>query len=114
MTTTTEIGTGTVEGTGTIDANVETTTNLKGEKQMPDDYRREGREGDREGDRDRDRDEKWDVHPERPHKEFMEAAEDVQGALKVAWDVSRDVFKDRATMEGCIEVYDRILAQREI
>jgi hypothetical protein len=79
---------------------------------MPEDYRREGERGE---DRDRDRDEHWDVRPEKPHKEYMEAAEDVQGALRVAWDVLRDtVGKEKATAEALLGVYDRILAQREI
>lgn len=64
------------------------------------------------GDRDRDR---WpDVKPEKPSKNTLEAAEDVYGLLKVAWDVTKDVFKDKATSETALGVYDRIQAAREI
>ena len=76
---------------------------------------RERERGEDRDDRDRDRDrERWDVKPERPSKNTMEAAEDVEGLLKVAWEAARDVFKERATPESTIMIYDRILAAREL
>ena len=84
---------------------------------MPDDYGRGGERGDddRGGDRDRDR-ERWpDVRPEKPSKNFYEAAEDVQGALKVATDVAKDGMKGvQVTSESVLGVYDRINAAREL
>ena len=82
---------------------------------MPDEYREGGRGDDRDdrGDRDRDRD-RWDVKPERPSKNTMEAAEDVQGLLKVAWEVGKDVFREKNTAEACLGVYDRIRDAREL
>lgn len=85
---------------------------------MPEDYGR-GERGDERGDdrdrgdRDRDR-ERWDVKPERPSKNTMEAAEDVEGLLKVAWEATRDVFKEKATAEAALGVYDRIKEAREL
>lgn len=89
---------------------------------MPEDYGRGGERGGERGDergeerdRDRDRDrERWDVKPERPSKNTMEAAEDVEGLLKVAWEATRDVFKEKATAEAAIQVYDRIREAREL
>ena len=84
------------------------------EKRMPEEYR-DDRGDDRDrGDRDRDRDRWPDVHPEKPSKNFYEAAEDVQGALKVSWDVTKDVFKEKATAEAALGVYDRINDAREL
>ena len=82
---------------------------------MPEEYNREGRgDDDRGGDRDRDR-ERWpDVRPEKPSKNWYEAAEDVQGALKVTWDVTKDVFREKATAEAALGVYDRINSAREL
>ena len=82
---------------------------------MPEDYGRErgGERGEDRDDRDRDRD-RWDVKPEKPSKITMEAAEDVEGLLKVAWETARDVFKEKASPESAIMVYDRILNAREI
>ena len=84
---------------------------------MPEDYGRGGERGGERGDdrddRDRDRD-RWDVKPEKPSKISMEAAEDVQGLLKVSWEAAKDVFKEKATAETAISVYDRILAAREL
>lgn len=81
---------------------------------MPEEYGERGERGDDRdrGDRDRDR---WpDVKPERPGKTTIEACEDVQGLLRTVWDMSKDVFREKATMEGALGVYDRVLAQREI
>ena len=82
---------------------------------MPDDrgYDDRGREG-RGGDRDRDRDRWPDPRPERPSKNTLEAAEDVYGLLRVAWDITRDTFREKATPEAALGVYDRILTAREI
>ena len=82
---------------------------------MPEEYREgreEGRGGDRD-DRDRDRD-RWDVKPEKPSKNTMEAAEDVQGLLKVANEVGKDVFRDKNTAEAVLGIYDRIRDAREL
>jgi hypothetical protein len=79
---------------------------------MPDDYGDERRE--RGGDRDRDREERWDVKPERPSKNTMEAAEDVQGLYKVAWEAAKDVFREKATPQVTTEIYDRIKDAREL
>lgn len=84
---------------------------------MPEDYGRErgGERGEDRDDRDRDRDrDRWDVKPEKPSKNTMEAAEDVEGLLKVAWEAAKDVFKEKATPESAIMVYDRILNAREL
>ena len=85
---------------------------------MPEEYGRGGERGERgddRDDRDRDRDrDRWDVKPEKPSKITMEAAEDVQGLLKVSWEAAKDVFKEKATAETAISVYDRILAAREL
>jgi hypothetical protein len=72
---------------------------------------REERRGDRDRDRDRDR---WDVKPERPSKNTMEAAEDVEGLMKVAWDVAKDVAHEKADAILLIATYNWILAAREI
>jgi hypothetical protein len=44
----------------------------------------------------------------------MEAAEDVEGLMKVAWDVAKDVAKERADSHLLIATYDWILKAREI
>ena len=80
---------------------------------MPEEYREERREGGDRDDRDRDRD-RWDVKPERPSKNTMEAAEDVQGLLKVANEVGKDVFRDKNTAEAVLGIYDRIRDAREL
>ena len=67
-----------------------------------------------EYDRDRDRDRWPDVKPEKPGKDTLEAAEDVFGLLKVAYDIDKDVFREKATAESTLGIYDRILAAREI
>ena len=79
---------------------------------MPEEYSRgeERERGDRD-DRDRDR---WDVKPERPSKNTMEAAEDVQGLYKVAWEAAKDVFREKATPQVTTEIYDRIKDAREL
>lgn len=83
---------------------------------MPEDYGRgeRGEERGEERDRDRDRDRWPDVKPERPSKNTLEAAEDVFGLLKVAWDVTKDTFREKATSEVAISVYDRIREAREL
>ena len=72
-----------------------------------------GEERGERGDRDRDR-ERWDVRPEKPSKNTLEAAEDVFGLLKVAYDIDKDVFRERASAESTIMIYDRILNAREL
>ena len=78
------------------------------QKFMPDE-----REGMRE-DRDRDRDRWPDVRPERPSKNTLEAAEDVYGLMKVAWDITKDVYREKATAEANVATYNWIIANREI
>jgi hypothetical protein len=85
-------------------------------KKMPEYGEERGRGEEREerrGDRDRDRD-RWDVKPERPSKNTMEAAEDVEGLMKVAWDVAKDVAHEKADAILLIATYNWILAAREI
>jgi hypothetical protein len=108
----TEIGTGI--GTGTVIETEIVGDNFKGENLMPDEERRGEERGER-GDRDRDREERWDVKPERPHKLFIEAAEDVEGALRVCAEIAKDVI-GRERMEGqfILGIYDRVIAQREL
>jgi hypothetical protein len=79
-------------------------------KKMPEEFERGER---RERDRDRDED-RWDVKPERPSKNTLEAAEDVQGLYKVAWEAARDVFREKATPQVATEIYDRIKDAREL
>jgi hypothetical protein len=95
---------------------IETIQNRLKEIRMPEYGEERGRGEEREerrGDRDRDRD-RWDVKPERPSKNTMEAAEDVEGLMKVAWDVAKDVAKERADSHLLIATYDWILKAREI
>lgn len=77
---------------------------------MADDYRDDDR---RRGDRDRDRD-RWDVRPERPSDNTMEAAEDVQGLLRVAVDVANDEARGKADSALYIAVYNWIREAREL
>jgi hypothetical protein len=82
---------------------------------MPEEYAERGRGEERgeRGDRDRDR-ERWDVKPEKPSKNTMEAAEDVEGLMKVAWEMCKDVAREKADAILLIATYNWILAAREI
>lgn len=80
---------------------------------MPDDYGRGDERGERGGDRDRDRD-RVDVKPERPSKNTLEAAEDVFGLMRVAWDIARDTAREKADSVLLIATYNWIKDAREL